>query len=93
MEVYQAIQLVEGNFLTPKIVGSQVKLNAFITFLGLLLGASTWDVTGIILIIPIFAILREIFDLSPSTKPFALLLGEEPQTAIFKPTSNENSNT
>lgn len=30
-----------------------------------------------ILIIPILAILREIFDLSDATKPYALLLGEE----------------
>ncbi|MBC6368589.1 AI-2E family transporter [Algoriphagus sp. AK58] len=74
---YQVIQLVEGNFLTPKIVGSNVNLNAFITFLGLLIGGSIWGVAGMILVIPTLAILREIFDLSESTKPFALLLGEE----------------
>lgn len=88
---YQAIQLVEGNYLTPKIVGSQVNLNAFITFLGLLLGASIWGVAGMILIIPILAILREIFDLSPSTKPFALLLGEELKEDPSKPTTDEIS--
>jgi predicted PurR-regulated permease PerM len=90
---YQAIQLLEGNFLTPKIVGSQVNLNAFMTFLGLLLGASIWGVAGMILIIPILAILREIFDLSSSTKPFALLLGEEPKADPPKPTPDENSNS
>jgi predicted PurR-regulated permease PerM len=90
---YQAIQLLEGNFLTPKIVGSQVNLNAFITFLGLLLGASVWGVAGMILIIPILAILREIFDLSSSTKPFALLLGEEPKATAPKPTPDENPNS
>ena len=90
---YQAIQLLEGNYLTPKIVGSQVNLNAFMTFLGLLLGASVWGVAGMILIIPILAILREIFDLSSSTKPFALLLGEEPKATAPKPTPDENSNS
>jgi predicted PurR-regulated permease PerM len=90
---YQAIQVLEGNILTPKIVGSQVNLNAFITFLGLLLGASIWGVAGMVLIIPILAILREIFDLSSSTKPFALLLGEEPKAIAPKPTSDENSNS
>ena len=93
LAAYQAIQLLEGNFLTPKIVGSQVNLNAFMTFLGLLLGASIWGVAGMILIIPILAILREIFDLSSSTKPFALLLGEEPKATKPKPTSDENSNS
>jgi predicted PurR-regulated permease PerM len=76
---YQVIQLIEGNFLTPKIVGGNVNLNAFITFLGLLIGGSVWGVAGMILVIPTLAILREIFDLSESTKPFALLFGEEKQ--------------
>jgi predicted PurR-regulated permease PerM len=75
--VYQVIQMVEGNFLTPKIVGGNVNLNAFITFLGLLVGAAIWGIAGMILVIPAMAILREIFDLHQSTKPFALLLGEE----------------
>jgi predicted PurR-regulated permease PerM len=88
---YQAIQVLEGNFLTPKIVGSQVNLNAFITLLGLLLGASIWGVAGMILIIPVLAILREIFDLSDSTKPYALLLGEEAKAKTSKPTQDEKS--
>lgn len=75
--IYQVIQMVEGNFLTPKIVGGNVNLNAFITFLGLLAGAAIWGVAGMILVIPTMAILREIFELSENTKPFSLLLGEE----------------
>jgi predicted PurR-regulated permease PerM len=74
---YQIIQMIEGNFLTPKIVGGNVNLNAFITFLGLIIGGTIWGVAGMILVIPAMAILREIFDLSESTRPFALLLGEE----------------
>jgi predicted PurR-regulated permease PerM len=91
LAVYQVIQVLEGNFLTPKIVGGQVNLNAFVTFLGLLLGASIWGVAGMILIIPILAILREIFDLSDSTKPYALLLGEEVLAKTPKPTQDEKS--
>lgn len=74
---FQLIQLLEGNFLTPKIVGGNVNLNAFITFLGLLVGGAIWGVAGMILVIPTMAILREIFELNEDTKPFALLLGEE----------------
>ena len=81
---YQGIQLLEGNFLTPKIVGGNVNLNAFITFLGLLVGASIWGVAGMVLVIPTLAILREIFELSEDTRPFALLMGEE-KTKIKKP--------
>ncbi|HSF56198.1 MAG TPA: AI-2E family transporter [Algoriphagus sp.] len=83
--VYQAIQMLEGNFLTPKIVGGNVNLNAFITFLGLLVGAAIWGVAGMILVIPTMAILREIFELDESTKPYALLLGEEKKVKMKKP--------
>ncbi len=78
--LFTIIQLIESNFLTPKIVGSNVNLNAFITLLGLLLGGAIWGIIGMILIIPTLAILRRIFELSPSTKPFAYLLGEETST-------------
>ncbi|TDQ18552.1 putative PurR-regulated permease PerM [Algoriphagus boseongensis] len=87
---YQIIQFLEGNFLTPKIVGGNVNLNAFITFLGLLVGGSIWGIAGMILVIPTLAILREIFDLSEHTKPFALLLGEEKEDIKYLP---EDENT
>jgi predicted PurR-regulated permease PerM len=75
--IYQIIQMFEGNYLTPKIVGGNVNLNAFVTLLGLLVGGTIWGVAGMILAIPVLAILREVFDLDDATKPYALLLGEE----------------
>ncbi|MDE0558881.1 AI-2E family transporter [Algoriphagus sp. NF] len=83
--IYQIIQVIEGNFLTPKIVGGNVNLNAFITFLGLLIGGTIWGVAGMILVIPTLAILREIFDLSEETKPFAFMLGEDKSDKKEKP--------
>jgi predicted PurR-regulated permease PerM len=74
---FMIIQMIESNFLTPKIVGGTVNLNAFITLLGLLVGAAIWGVIGMILIIPTLAVLRKIFQLNESTKPYAFLLGEE----------------
>lgn len=71
------IQLLEGAFLTPKITGSNVNLNALITFIGLLVGGAIWGVTGMILIIPTIAILKKLFELSPDTQPYAYLFGEE----------------
>ena len=84
---FQVIQLIESNFLTPKIVGSNVNLNAFVTFVGLLVGASIWGVIGMIMIIPTLAVLRKIFELSESTMPFALLLGEEKNNDKKEPES------
>ncbi|SHN14768.1 Predicted PurR-regulated permease PerM [Cyclobacterium lianum] len=81
---FTVIQLVESNFLTPKIVGGNVNLNALVTFLGLLIGGAIWGVIGMILIIPSLAILKRIFELKDSTKPFAYLFGEEEVEPIFK---------
>lgn len=81
---FTVIQLIESNFLTPKIVGGNVNLNALVTFLGLLLGGAIWGVIGMILIIPTLAILKRIFELKDSTKPFAYLFGEEEIKPIFK---------
>ncbi|MCL6259084.1 AI-2E family transporter [Aquiflexum sp. TKW24L] len=80
---FQIIQMIESNFLTPKIVGGNVNLNAFATIVGLLVGASIWGVVGMILIIPALAVLRKIFELTDATKPYALLLGEEKNDIDF----------
>lgn len=71
------VQLLEGAFLTPKITGGNVNLNALITFLGLLIGGAIWGIVGMILIIPTIAILKKLFELSPDTQPYAYLFGEE----------------
>jgi len=71
------IQLLEGTFLTPKITGGTVNLNALVTFIGLLIGGAIWGIAGMILIIPTIAILKKLFELSPDTQPYAYLFGEE----------------
>jgi predicted PurR-regulated permease PerM len=86
---FTVIQLIESNFLTPKIVGGNVNLNALVTFLGLLIGGAIWGVIGMILIIPTLAILKRIFELKNSTKPFAYLFGEEEIKPVFKSEKNE----
>lgn len=74
---FTIIQFLEGTFLTPKITGANVKLNAFVTFVGLLIGGAIWGIVGMILIIPTIAILKRLFELNPETEPYAYLFGEE----------------
>lgn len=80
---FTLIQFMESSFLTPKITGANVNLNAFVTFLGLLIGGAIWGVVGMVLIIPTIAILKKLFELSPDTEPYAYLFGEE-DTKWFK---------
>lgn len=74
---FTLIQFLEGTFLTPKITGGNVNLNALVTFIGLLIGGAIWGIMGMILIIPTVAILKKLFELSPDTQPYAYLFGEE----------------
>lgn len=74
---FTLIQFLESAFLTPKITGANVNLNAFVTFLGLLIGGAIWGIVGMILIIPTIAILKKLFELSPDLEPYAYLFGEE----------------
>ena len=74
---FTLIQLIESAWLTPKITGSNVSLNAFVTFIGLLIGGAIWGIVGMIIIIPTIAILKKLFELHPDTAPYAYLFGEE----------------
>ncbi len=69
------IHLVDSNFLLPTIVGSKVKLNALVTFLGIILGEMIWGLSGMFLSIPVMAIFKIIFDRVESLKPWGYLLG------------------
>jgi len=69
------IHIVDSNFLLPTIVGSKVRLNAFITFLGIILGEMMWGLSGMFLSIPTIAIFKIIFDRVDSLKPWGYLLG------------------
>jgi predicted PurR-regulated permease PerM len=74
---FTLIQFAESSWLTPRITGANVNLNAFITFFGLLVGGAIWGIVGMILIIPTIAILKKLFELNPDLEPYAYLFGEE----------------
>ncbi|MVN23210.1 AI-2E family transporter [Mucilaginibacter sp. HMF7410] len=71
------IHLIDSNILLPMIVGSQVRINALITILGVILGEMLWGIPGMFLSIPTIAILKIIFDRVESLQPWGLLLGDE----------------
>lgn len=82
MPIYIAIyfwfvQFIEGNFLTPKIVGGNLKLNAFSSILSIIVGASVWGIAGMILFLPLTAMLKVVCDEYEELKPLAMLIGEQ----------------
>ncbi len=71
------VQLIESNYLTPKIVGGNLKINAFTSIISIIIGASIWGIAGMILFLPFAAMLKTVCEQYIELKPFALLIGEQ----------------
>jgi predicted PurR-regulated permease PerM len=74
--VFVFVQFLEGNFITPQIVGSKVSINGLVAIIALLLGSALWGLAGMALSLPTIAILKVVFDATPELKPYAYVLGE-----------------
>jgi predicted PurR-regulated permease PerM len=70
------IQIIDNNYLVPKIVASKVKINALFSIIIVLIGNELWGVPGMFLSIPLLAIIKVIFDHVESLKPWGFLLGD-----------------
>ncbi|MEO8823559.1 MAG: AI-2E family transporter [Ginsengibacter sp.] len=71
------IHLIDSNFLMPKIVGSQVKINPLMVILGVVAGELLWGIPGMFLSIPYLAIAKVIFDRIKNLQSLGILLGDE----------------
>ncbi|MEW5677288.1 AI-2E family transporter [Flavobacterium enshiense] len=74
--VFAFVQVIEGNFITPKITGAKISINAFVCILALVIFAMLWGVAGMVLALPVTATAKIIFDQIPSMKPYGFLMGE-----------------
>ena len=74
---YLVIQFIDNNILVPRIVSSQVKINALVSLVIVLLGGAVWGVSGMFLSVPFIAVLKIIFDRVEGLKPWGKLLGSE----------------
>ena len=74
--LYTLIQIIDNNYIVPKIIGAKVKLNALISIIAVIAGAALWGISGMFLSIPLIAIFKLIFDRIQSLKPWGFLLGD-----------------
>ena len=75
--LFWAVQLISDNFLSPKIVGGSLDINALAAILSLIFGALVWGVAGMILFLPFAAMLKVICEEYEELKPIALLIGNQ----------------
>jgi len=74
--VHSLVQIIDNDYIVPKIVASRVKINALFSILVVLVGNALWGIPGMFLSLPLLAIVKVIFDHIESTKPWGYLLGD-----------------
>lgn len=78
--VYGCVQFIQGWILEPLILGPQVKINSLFTIIALVLGELLWGIPGILLAIPLTAMIKIICDHIQTLKPYGFLIGEVKDT-------------
>lgn len=73
---FQVVQFLEGNVITPNIVGSKVSINPLMAIISILLGGMLFGLAGLILALPLTATIKVLFDAIPSMNAFGFLIGE-----------------
>jgi predicted PurR-regulated permease PerM len=83
---YYIIQLIDNNYIVPKIVASKVKINALFSIIVVFVGNAIWGIPGMFLSIPLLAIVKLFFDHIEPLKPWGFLLGDSmPSLLEIKP--------
>jgi predicted PurR-regulated permease PerM len=86
---FQFVQFLEGNIITPNIVGSKVSINPLMAIIGILLGGMLFGLAGLILAMPFIATLKVIFDAIPSMEAFGFLIGEPEKEHLKRNSTQE----
>lgn len=81
------IQNVIGNVIEPKVMGQSLDLSPVVVLISLIFWGWMWGIVGMILSVPIMAVIQTILDAIPGTRPLAILMGgSAPRT---EPVPNE----
>lgn len=73
--VYMLVSFLEGNFITPLILGRRLALNPLVIFVGLLFWFFLWGIPGALLAVPILAGFKIVCDHVDSLAPIGEFLG------------------
>ncbi len=75
--VYAFIQFLEGNFITPNIMGSRVSINPFVALVSMIIGGQILGIAGLIIAIPLVGIVKLLFSHSRTLSPFVILMEDK----------------
>ena len=78
--VFVLVQWIEDNIVTPNIVGHQVLLNPLFAMLAVFIGGHMWGIWGMMVFLPIFAVIKIFCDHVESLKPIGAAMGLKTKT-------------
>lgn len=73
--VFWGLTALEGNFVTPHLLGRKMSLNPIVVFISLAFWGWMWGIGGALLAVPILAITKVTCDQFERTQPLGTLLG------------------
>lgn len=73
-------QLIESYVLEPWIIGREVKLNPLVVIVSIIIGGMVWGLAGMILFVPLFAMIKIISNNNKGLEPIGFLLGQNRKT-------------
>jgi predicted PurR-regulated permease PerM len=83
MVAFYLIQLIDNNYIVPKIVASKVKINALFSIIVVLAGNQLWGIPGMFLSLPVLAIIKLTCDNFEQLKPWGFILGDSLEPLII----------
>jgi predicted PurR-regulated permease PerM len=87
--VFAVVQFLEGNFITPRITGSKVSINALAAIIALVIGGKILGIGGMILAMPAIGVLKILLSHSEHLRPFVILLEDKDRTVKKKVADEE----
>ena len=73
--VMSLIQVVMGNFIDPRLLGSRLNLSPFIILVSLIFWGWLWGIVGAFLSVPITVVIKIICDNVPYLRPIGIFMG------------------
>jgi predicted PurR-regulated permease PerM len=73
--VFAVVQYLEANIIFPKVVGIQLNVSTWAMLVAVIAGGVLWGVSGMVLFIPLAALLKLATDYVEEWKPLNDLLG------------------
>jgi len=85
--VFGVVQFLEGNFITPRITGSKVSINALAAIIALVIGGKILGIAGMILAVPAIGVVKILLSQNDRLKPLVILLEDQPTDTSLQESS------